>query len=105
MSESRALRRLVRKITVETLWIYIAKVLLGSDPMRAYEIKKKLQEVFGLRVPAITVYTIIYRMCREGLLEPIKSNGEVLYRLTERGANEFGKALQVLESTIIKLKG
>lgn len=104
MGESRALRRLVRKITVETLWIYIAKVLTILGSAKAYQIKKKLEEVFQLKVPAITVYTVVYRMSREGLLDVVKSDGEVLYRLTDRGLEEFQKAIKVLEDVIKKLK-
>lgn len=104
MDSSRALRRLVRKITVETLWVYIIRILISSGPMRAYEIKKKLFEVFGLKVPTITVYTVVYRMCGEGLLETVKSSNEVLYRVTEKGIKEFQNAMQLLENMLTKLK-
>jgi hypothetical protein len=38
--ESRALRRLKRKLTVEVLWLYVIKALMGSEPMKAYDIVK-----------------------------------------------------------------
>lgn len=104
MIESKALKRLIRKITIETLWLYIAKVLINSNPMKAYEIKKKLYEVFNIKVPAITVYTVVYRMSREGLLESIKNNSDIFYRLSAKGENEFSKAIKILEEILAKLK-
>uniref|UniRef100_A0A7C2VNL1 PadR family transcriptional regulator n=1 Tax=Ignisphaera aggregans TaxID=334771 RepID=A0A7C2VNL1_9CREN len=104
MSSSKALRRLLRKLTVEILWIYVVRVLMSFGPMRAYEIKKKISEVFELRVPTITVYTVIYRLCNEGLLESVRIGAEVMYRVTDKGVEEFAKALEFLDKTISKLK-
>ena len=105
MESSRALKRLIRKLTVETLWIYIVRLLMGLGEAKAYDIKKKLYEVFGIKVPAITVYTVVYRMNREGLLEAVKGDGETRYRLTDKGISEFSKAVELLEDIVLKLKG
>lgn len=104
MTQSRALKRLVRKFTVETLWLYIARVLLDSEPLKAYEIKKKLQEVFNITPPTVTVYTVVYRMYREGLLDTSRSNGEVLYTLSDRGRKELYEAMRFLEELVKRLK-
>ena len=104
MTHSKALRRLMRKITIETLWLYIARILHDSEPMKAYDVKKKLQEVFNINPPTITVYTVIYRMSKEGLLDTIKIEGEVLYKLSDRGRNEFYEALEFIKKLVDKLK-
>lgn len=104
MSESKALLRLKRKLTVENLWIYVAKTLTLYSPLRAYELKKKLQELFGLRPSTITVYTVVYRMTREGLLEAIHHEGGTVYRLSERGRTEFEKAMEFLRDTLRALE-
>uniref|UniRef100_A0A7J3Z6W4 PadR family transcriptional regulator n=1 Tax=Ignisphaera aggregans TaxID=334771 RepID=A0A7J3Z6W4_9CREN len=102
--ESRALRRLRRKLTVEVLWLYIAKTLLSSEPMKAYDIVKVLKDEVGLRVSTITVYGVVYRMAREGLLEVVKVGGENLYKLSEKGRVEFEKAVKFLEHVMQVLK-
>ncbi|MCI4436019.1 MAG: PadR family transcriptional regulator [Ignisphaera sp.] len=103
--ESRALARLRRKITVEVLWLYVAKVLARSNnPLRAYEIIKALREEMGLKVSTITAYRVIYRMSGEGLLEVIKVGGENLYKLSDRGREEFNKAVELLETIVKMLK-
>ncbi|MCS7111113.1 MAG: helix-turn-helix transcriptional regulator [Sulfolobales archaeon] len=104
ITESRALKRLRRKITIEVLWIYIAKALKNSEPLKAYEIRKRLRELYGLRVSAVTVYSVVYRMHREGLLEKTSVGGETLYRLSERGLEELEKALELIESVTSMLR-
>lgn len=104
MTQSKALKRLMRKFTIETLWIYIARILLDSKPLRAYEIKKKLQDVFNINPPAITVYTVVYRMHREDLLDVVKSDGETMYKLSEKGKEELHKALEFIEYLMNKLR-
>lgn len=104
MESSRALRRLIRKLTVETLWIYVVKLLISFGPMKAYDIRKKLLEFFGLKVPAITVYSVVYRLRSEGILEQVRVGGDVVYRVTDRGIAEFKQALEFLENTTSRLK-
>ncbi|MDK6029269.1 PadR family transcriptional regulator [Ignisphaera sp. 4213-co] len=101
---SKALNRLKRKLTVETLWIYVAKTLLNKEPLRGYDIVKALRNDMGIKASTITVYSVIYRMVREGLLETIKSDGESLYRLSQKGREEFEKALEFLENILNILK-
>ncbi len=86
------------------LWIYIAKTLKDSQPLRAYEIRKRLRELYGLKTSTITVYSVVYRMYREGLLERINIGGESLYKLSEKGLEELKKALKLIESMVDMLR-
>ncbi|MEM2201741.1 MAG: PadR family transcriptional regulator [Ignisphaera sp.] len=104
MDESKALKRLMRKLTVETLWIYVVRVLMDFGPMRAYDIRKKLVAVLELKIPAITVYSVIYKLRGEGIIEQVKVGDEMLYRVTSRGIEEFKRALRFLENVISKLR-
>ncbi len=101
---SRAYERLVKKLTVEILWIYIAKVLMSSGPLRAYEVKKKIVERFNMKPQTMTTYTVIYRMVREGLLAPTNIGGDTVYTLTDKGKEEFTEAVKFLESVLEALK-
>ncbi|WP_042667651.1 PadR family transcriptional regulator [Desulfurococcus amylolyticus] len=105
MSTSRAYIRLVKKLTVENLWLYIVKILMEEGrPLRAYDIKVRLREKFSIDPPAVTVYTVVYRMSRDGLLSRRQENGETLYSVTERGINAFKNALVLIEEILSKLK-
>lgn len=104
MVESGAYERLVRKLTIEVLWLYVAKVLLGSKPLKAYEIKKKITETFGIRPRTITTYAVIYRMSRAGLLRQTKLNGDIVYEITDEGKREFEEAVRFLDRMLNLLR-
>ncbi len=104
MARGGAYERLVRKLTVEVLWLYVAKVLMTSGPLRAYEVKKRIGETFGIKPRTVTTYTVIYRMSREGLLKPQRLDGDVVYALSEEGIKEFREALEFLEKVLNVLK-
>jgi DNA-binding PadR family transcriptional regulator len=104
LENSKALKRLIRKLTVETLWIYVVKVLMVYGPMKAYDIKKKLYEFFGLKVPTITVYSVVYKLCSEGILEQVKTGSDVVYKVTDKGVAEYRKALGFIEDIVSKLR-
>lgn len=104
-SRPRALDRLERKLTVENLWIYIIKILMDEGrPLRAYDLKVRLKERFGINPPAITVYTVIYRMARDGLVQRKKEGEETYYVPTELGIESYKKALLFIETILSKLK-
>lgn len=103
--ESKALNRLRRKLTVENLWLYIIKILLDEKkPLRAYDIKVRLRDIFTVNPPAITVYTVVYRMTREGLLVRKTKEGEVVYEVTEKGLEVYKKGILLMEEILSKLK-
>jgi PadR family transcriptional regulator PadR len=104
-----AYERLLRKITKENLWLYILKMLM-ERPMYAYEINKKLKETFGFSTSTVTVYVVLYKMRREGLIQtgeektvlgrPVRK----YYELTDRGSENFFKGLKLLKDTLRSLE-
>ncbi|MCC6024800.1 MAG: PadR family transcriptional regulator [Desulfurococcaceae archaeon] len=104
MSEPRALVRLRKKLTVENLWLYIIKILKESKPLRAYDIKVSLRERFNINPPAVTVYTVLYRMRRDGLIEVRREGDSVVYTPTERGLEAFKEGIAFIEEVLAKLK-
>ena len=101
---TRALERLRKKITIDNLWLYIVKVLIDHGPARAYDVKKLIREKFGFKPATITVYTVIYRMTSEGLLEKVYADGDTLYKPSEKGIEAFNEALKTIETILDKLK-
>jgi PadR family transcriptional regulator PadR len=105
-----AYERLVRKLTVEVLWLYISRVLM-ERPMYGYEVAKELKSKFNLSPARITVYTVLYRMEREGLLRSEYHGGgpgmlwRRYYRLTEKGLEAFRRAEGFLRGTLKALFG
>lgn len=105
MSEPRALVRLRKKLTVENLWLYTICILKAENrPLKAYDIKVKLRDFFDIDPPAVTVYTVLYRMVRDGLLERHSEGGEAVYRPTERGLEAYRRGIVLIEEVLSKLK-
>jgi len=103
LDESRALKRLKDKLTKENLWLYIVKEL-AEKPMYAYKVKVVLREKYNINVAAVTVYTVLYRMEREGLIMKVKED-DTTYRATERGLEQLNKALAFMKEIVLSLEG
>jgi DNA-binding PadR family transcriptional regulator len=105
---SSAYLRLIRKLTKENLWLYILK-LLQDRPMYAYEIYKIIHDQFGFTTATITVYVVLYKMRREGLIEIAEEKTvsgkpeRKYYQMTEKGRHEYVNGVLFLEETLGKL--
>ncbi len=103
MLKTKALNRLRRKITIETLWLYIISVL-KDKPTYAYDVKVKIRKKFGFNPTTITLYVVLYRLVKEGLLEVFVEKGVKKYKVTEKGKNTYNNALKMIDELLEKLK-
>jgi len=92
---TRALERLRRKLTVENLWMYVIAVL-AEKPTYPYDVRRRIEERFSFKPATITVYTVMYRMEREGLIAK-RSDGT--YEVTEKGLATLREAIVLLQDT------
>lgn len=86
------IRRMLRKITVECVWIYILGLLLVK-PRHAYALREDIKKEFGFTVGRITSYKVIYDLKRHGYVREVKIKKKSLrgperkyYEITERGS-------------------
>jgi PadR family transcriptional regulator PadR len=100
MKEPKVLSRLRRKTTVENLWMYVIASLLAEGPTYAYRLRGIIEKNFGFKPSTVTLYSVIYRMEREGLLQ--KNND--LYMVTDLGVQALSTGISMLEDMIRKLK-
>lgn len=96
-----ALRRLENKITKENLWMYILN-LLKNGPLYGYEVREKIKEKFGFEPVTITVYMVLYKMEKEGLVVRKKSDKaqRKYYLITEKGIKTLEEGISFLRRTI-----
>lgn len=96
-----ALRRLKNKITKENLWMYILN-LLKNGPLYGYEVRKKIKEKFGFEPATITVYMVLYKMEKEGLVMKEKASKaqRKYYLITEKGIKTLEEGVNFLRRTV-----
>lgn len=102
---SSAFKRLVRKITVETLWIYVL-TLLKDGPLYGYEVRDKIFKRFGFKPGKITCYVVLYKLEKENMIssrevnEKSKGAPRKYYFITEKGLEELEKARRFLKELV-----
>ncbi|MCE4602449.1 MAG: PadR family transcriptional regulator [Desulfurococcales archaeon] len=101
MGEPQPLERLRRKLTIENLWLYVVSAILKHGPTYAYDVKKKIVQEYNIKPATITVYTVIYRLEKEGILE---KNPDATYKVTQKGVEAYRNAIQLLKDVIEKLE-
>jgi PadR family transcriptional regulator PadR len=94
--------RLRRKLTVENLWLYVLAVLCDG-PTYAYDIRKRIVREFGFKPSTITLYSVVYRLKREGLIREVDDGGKV-YEVTEDGIKSLRDAVKFIEDNANKIK-
>jgi len=101
--ESKALKRLKKKLENEVLWIYFAHALLRGGPATLSEIRRRLKEVYGIKANIVTLYAVAYKLEAEGLVRRA-SEGPRVYELTEYGELQLKKAIVYLEEKLLQFK-
>lgn len=100
---SKPLHRLKRKLTVENLWVYVIATLMVK-PTYAYHVKKLVNEFFGFNPTTITLYSVIYRLSKSGLIKEETVSGGKVYRPTKEGVKELEEAVLFMEDLVSRLK-
>ncbi len=91
MIDAEIPQRLLKGITVGSLWLYVLTVLL-NNPSYPYDVRKMIKEKFGFEPPIVTLYTTFYRLEREGLIR--KEEG--VYKVTINGVRILRAAIETL---------
>lgn len=102
--------RLIRKLTIENLWLYVLS-LLRRGPLYGYEIREKIEKNFGFRPGKVTCYVVLYKLESEGLIssKPSLKKSEGLgpqrkyYVITSKGEKTLEQAKLFLKKVIQEL--
>jgi DNA-binding PadR family transcriptional regulator len=88
--------RLKEKVLKENLWIFLFKLLEQNDEY-AYELRKKINNVFGFWTGKVTGYRVLYLLEKDGYVESYSKGRRKYYRLTGKGQEQLKKAKSFLE--------
>ncbi|RLG93444.1 hypothetical protein DRO34_00140 [Candidatus Bathyarchaeota archaeon] len=85
LQKRNIVRNLFKKILRNFIDIFILFSLAKTDFLSGYDILTKINDRYMLLLSPGTVYSILYRLEREGLIEGQKMDGKRVYRITEKG--------------------
>ncbi len=69
--------------------IVLAKLKDGSAPMGGYDVISFIREKFGIQISSGTIYSTLYFLERDGLLEHQFKKRKRVYLLTDKGENKI----------------
>ena len=90
-------------LTKGNLWLYVLAEL-SSGECTPGELKARVETKYGFAPAAITFYTVIYRLRREGLVRRSSDRFRSAYCVTAAGKAEFSKAVEYLGEVRGKLR-
>ena len=94
----RAFDKLKKSITTDNIWVYILSIL-NREKIHAYGLRKRIKEVFEWQPELITLYVVLYRIEKEGLIKSIIKGRKREYSITKKGKDMLNKAKYLLNKT------
>jgi len=104
-----AYERLVKKMTVENLWMYILSSL-KNEPKYGYEIRKYVKEKYGFNSGRVTAYVVLYRLEKEGHIRLKEEKKDALgpprkyYEITKKGLRTLEDGERFLENILKRIR-
>lgn len=95
--EREILKKMHRRVVKSFLDIIVLSELRNSHPMSGYDIIEHIHGRFSILVSSGSVYSLLYSLEREGLVEGMWSKRKRVYKLTEKGDRKI--------ETILNLNG
>ena len=92
-----AFEHLQSSLTRGNLWLYVLAELERGDASPG-EIRRIVQGKHGFAPAAITFYSVIYRLRREGLVRRSTDEFRSSYSITPKGRAELAKAVDYIGS-------
>ena len=89
-------------LTKGNLWLYVLAELSAGECTPA-ELRARVGAKYGFAPAAITFYTVIYRLRREGLVRRSSDRFRSAYSVTAAGRAELSKAVEYLAEVRAKL--
>lgn len=75
----------LRRKAVKSFMDILILMELKDNPMSSYDIIGLIHKRFGILVSSGTVYSLMYSLEREGLIEGVPNQRKRVYTLTEKG--------------------
>jgi len=99
-SEAKIIKKMHERV-IKSFMDTIIMAELQNGPISGYDVISYIHNKFGFLVSSGTVYSLLYSLERNGLLEGAWIERKRVYKLTEKGA----KTIETILSSQDKIKG
>ena len=96
--------RIIKKMNERVIKSFMDTIIMGelqNGPISGYDVISFIHNKFGFLASSGTVYSLLYSLERNGLIEGIWIERKRIYKLTEKGA----QTIQTILSSQDKIKG
>jgi DNA-binding PadR family transcriptional regulator len=96
--------RIIKKMHERVIKSFMDTIIMGelqNGPISGYDVISYIHSKFGFLASSGTVYSLLYSLERNGLVEGIWIERKRIYKLTERGA----QTIQTILNSQDKIKG
>jgi DNA-binding PadR family transcriptional regulator len=96
--------RIIKKMHERVIKSFMDTIIMGelqNGPISGYDVISYIHSKFGFLASSGTVYSLLYSLERNGLVEGIWIERKRIYRLTEKGA----QTIQTILNSHDKIKG
>jgi len=97
-----AVKKVIERTVRNFIDIYILFKLKEADYLSGYDILTGIHEQYRILVSPGTVYSVLYKLERDGLIESQESLGKRTYKITENGRRKIESIVRS-RSTILNL--
>ena len=98
-SEAKILKKMHEKV-IKSFMDTIIMAELQNEPISGYDVISFIHNKFGFLVSSGTVYSLLYSLERNGLVEGVWIERKRVYKLTEKGA----KTIETILNSQDKIK-
>ena len=93
--EREILKKIHRRVVKSFLDIIVLTELRNGYPMSGYDIIEHIHDRFSILVSSGSVYSLLYSLEREGLIEGMWTKRKRVYKLTEKGDRRIAAILNL----------
>ena len=97
-------RELYRRLVKSFMDIIVLRELKNGNPLGGNDILALVYKRFHILLSSGTVYSLLYSMERDGLIEGLMASKKRVYRLTEKGKEKLEYALESYSSVVLFMK-
>lgn len=103
-ADAKPVKRLKDSLTFGNLWLYVLKIAKDEKEFYGYTLSNKIKDKFSFEPNKIILYTVLYKLEAEKLIESCYRERRKYYKITKNGIRVFKIGIEELKNKIMELE-